>query len=348
MKSANPDAALIARWRDAIDDWETRASGATSSITGGGAVEILEGAFSDLMHGRSCLATGSGTSALAACLIGVGVQPGDNVLTSALDWTAATDAIRSIGASPVYVDIDPTTATIDPHSAASRYDRRTSAVVATHLFGIPADVPALRAGLPDSLPIVEDCAQAFGALLGGQPVGTLGDAAAFSFGPGKLIDAGEGGITVFADEMAWERAVVATQHRIRALATTQPATHVHLSSRIHPMAAVLALWDLGDAKERLRGRRTVVELWCREHPSATLIGCDPQRTPSLWRVPVTGADTDCSTALGPELALAPESLAPAAHAVLRTVRVATLPAVEIVSPGIVVLSVGANTTEVSI
>lgn len=107
MRRAKSDAALIAKRRCGIDTWESRATGATSSITGRGAIEVLEGAFSKLMHGRSCLATGSGTSSLATCLLGAGVQSGDRVLTSALDWTAATEAIRWIGATPVYVDVDP-------------------------------------------------------------------------------------------------------------------------------------------------------------------------------------------------------------------------------------------------
>ena len=185
------DSALIARWRDAIDQWEATGEGATSSITGGGAIRALEVAFGDRLDGRPCLSLGSGTAALAACLIGVGVTPGDHVLTSALDWPAATEAIHWVGAIPVYVDVEGATATISPEGARQTCDDRVTALVATHLFGIPADVPALRSALPSGIAIVEDCAQALGAQLDDAAVGTLGDAAAFSFGPGKMIDAGE-------------------------------------------------------------------------------------------------------------------------------------------------------------
>jgi dTDP-4-amino-4,6-dideoxygalactose transaminase len=262
--------------------------------------------------------------ALAACLAGVGVVAGDDVLTSALDWSSATAAIGLIGARPVYVDVDPRLGTLNPALVEDQLGPRVSAVVVTHLFGVPANVPDIRrrAG---GVPVVEDCAQAVGASLGGRPVGTLGDAAAFSLGPGKHVDAGEGGIAVFADEYAWETAVVATQHHVRAAGINGRRQSPLLSSRIHPMAAVLALHELSTLPQRLAQRRGQAYDWARRNPSAQLLGVDEFRTPSFWRVPVLNATSTASTPLAPELALGTLARAPVAHATVGEIRLAAMP-----------------------
>lgn len=334
MSSTAADAPAIARWRRAIDHWEVIAEGSTSSITGGGAIRVLEDTVSARMAGHRCLALGSGTAALAACLIGVGVRPGDRVLTSALDWPAASEAIRWVGATPGYVDVDPSTATIDPTECVAGWDPTVTAVVATHLFGVPADIAALRAALPDTTRIVEDCAQALGARLDGEAVGTLADAAAFSFGPGKQVDAGEAGMAVFADDSGWERAVAVTQHRVRALATDLPEPPTHFSSRIHPMAAVLALYGLEGADSRLAARQLSVRTWLSENPEITLVGGDDRREPALWRVPVHGIDERGGSPLPADLRRDPAGAQPATTSCMRRMRLAHVPAA-MPAPGIV-------------
>lgn len=328
MSTQQADANLIAGWRGAIDAWEEHATGSTSSITGGGAIRVLEDTFSATVGQRRCLALGSGTAALAACLIGVGVRPGDQVITAALDWSAATEAIRWIGAVPRYADIDPTTATISPAAVRSVWEPTVVAAVATDLFGTPADVPAVRAALPPGTPIVEDCAQTLGGRLDGHPVGTLADAAAFSFGPGKHIDAGEAGMAVFASDEHWDRAVVATQHRVRTLATDLPESPVHLSSRIHPMAAVLALHGLTRVDQQLAARHTAVREWLTIHTDAVLVGGDPRRHHALWRVPVRGAARHLAGPLATELARGGASQFPAAHEALNEIRLANVGAAQ--------------------
>lgn len=283
------DADLIIRWRAAIDDWEAAATGATSSITGGGAIRELEHRFSAQLSGRPTLSVGSGTAALVSCLIGAGALPGSEVVTSVLDWPSAADAIRLVGARPVFADVDPQTLTISPQSVATHLTRHTAAVIATHLLGIPADVSAIKIALPTGIQVIEDCAQAWGATLDGQAVGTLGDCAAFSLGPGKHLDAGEAGIAAFADDAHWQRAVMATQHRVRGLATEQPAVETQFSSRIHPFAAVLALHELTTAQKRLARRRAQVVRWVSTHDHVEVLGRDQRRNPAWWRVPVVGS-----------------------------------------------------------
>jgi dTDP-4-amino-4,6-dideoxygalactose transaminase len=159
-------------------------------------------------------------------------------------------------------------------------------LVATHLLGIPADLPALRAALPDRVRIVEDCAQAWGARLDGRPVGTLGDAAAFSLGPDKIVDAGEGGLAVLATEAGWDRAVAATQHALRIAHTNRCAVPRRLPSRIHPAAALLALASEPSAHGRIARAALAVAAFQESHPGLSLPGADARRQPSWWRVPL--------------------------------------------------------------
>lgn len=290
MKADSTDTELLQAWSDAIQAWALRGEGATSSITGGGAVRALEREFSARHQDRPVVAVGSGTAALAACLLGLGIGSGDEVVTPVLDWPSAVEAIEWLGARPIFADINPATGTLDPIAVADRMTSRTTAVIATHVFGVPADVPALREVLPCHVPIVEDCAQAVGAGLNRQPCGTLGDAAAFSLGPGKHIDAGEGGLAVFARSEHWTDAVAATQHPVRAvMAGCSPTNHRRLSSRLHPFAAVLALASMGSLDERLREVRDRVARWQHVHESAVVVGSDERRLCSWTQIPVQNA-----------------------------------------------------------
>jgi len=139
----------------------------------------------------------SGTDALELAMRAVGVRPGDEVITTATAGGYAALACAAIGACPVWVDSRSSTLGIDPERIAEAITARTRAVVVTHLYGIVTDVAALRAALPGGVAIVEDCAQAHGARLGGLRVGALGDAGAFSFYPTKNLGAlGDGGAVV--------------------------------------------------------------------------------------------------------------------------------------------------------
>jgi len=251
--------------RAALDWWAAAGGGPTSGITGGGAIRRLEQETSRRLEGRPCLAVASGTDALATALIGVGVVPGQAVICCSYDWPAATDAIRRVGATPIYVAPDPNTLTIDPAAAAQAVHDGTAALIATHLQGVPADVPALaRIGIP----IVEDASQGWGARLDGRYVGTLTNAAAFSLGPGKPIDAGEGGLTVFADHNCWLAAVAATQHPVRQVLAGLPPNGPSYSTRISPASAIIAahLMATDDQGEAARKR------WATLHHQLTADG----------------------------------------------------------------------------
>jgi len=178
-------------------------------LSGAGAPEMrgLEAEFAAAIGARFCLATNSGTAALHIALAAAGIGAGDEVIVPALSFIATAQAVLHQGATPVFSDIDLVTYNLDPADAARRVTPRTRAIVPVHLHGLPADMDAIntlaqRAGLT----VIEDAAQAHGALYRGRAVGTLGTMAAFSLNSTKNLPAGEGGLFVTSSEELYARA----------------------------------------------------------------------------------------------------------------------------------------------
>lgn len=196
----------IARYRREIDAAIARVLSGPSYILGE-AVAAFEAAFGQAAGGGHCVGVASGTDALALALRALGIGPGDEVLLPALTFAGTAQAILHCGASPVFVEVDEATRCLDPAAAARAIGPHTRALVPVHLFGHPADMPALMA-LADrhGLAVVEDCAQSHGATLEGRALGSFGHAAAYSFYPTKnLGGVGDGGAVVTADPALAER-----------------------------------------------------------------------------------------------------------------------------------------------
>jgi perosamine synthetase len=154
----------------------------------------FERAFAARLGASHASATSSGTTALHLALRAVGVAEGDEVVTSPFSFVASANAVLYQGARPVFADIDPVTLNLDPVAAAAVITGRTTALLPVHIFGYPADVPALEA---HGLPIVEDACEALGARhADGTPVGGRGHPAAFGFYANKQLTTGEGGMLV--------------------------------------------------------------------------------------------------------------------------------------------------------
>ncbi len=164
----------------------------------GNEVRLFEEEFSTFIGAAHCIGVGSGTDAVALALRSMGVAPGDEVITVSHTAVATVAAIEQIGAVPVFADIDPVTRCLDPLAISSLVTNATKAVVVVHIYGQPADMPRiLEAASTHNLMVLEDCAQAHGANIGGRQVGTFGEAAAFSFYPTKNLGAlGDGGAVV--------------------------------------------------------------------------------------------------------------------------------------------------------
>ena len=164
-------------------------------------VEAFEVEFAQASGGGKTVAVASGTDALTLTLRALGIGPGDEVITTALSAVYSAQAIMMAGARPVFADIDPDRLTLDPAIAASLVGPRTAAIMPVHLYGQPADLPALAAVTDrHGLALIEDCCQAHLATCNGVPIGSTGIAAAYSFYPTKNLGAlGDGGAVTTRD-----------------------------------------------------------------------------------------------------------------------------------------------------
>ena len=185
-----------------------------SSFVQGEEVEAFEREFADFCGVKHCVALSSGTAALHLGLLALGVQSGDDVITTPNSFLATAEAITYCGARPVFVDIDPATANLDPRLIERCITRRTRAILPVHLYGRPADMDPIREiAARHHLRVLEDAAQAHAARYRAQRVGSLGLAAAFSFYPTKNLGAyGEGGALTTNDDAIAKFARAARSH----------------------------------------------------------------------------------------------------------------------------------------
>ena len=169
-------------------------------LTSGPKVQAFEAQLSALMNGRVVRSLNSGTAALEIALRLIGIQPGDEVITTPLSWVATANVVMLAGAKPVFVDIDPVTRNIDLDRIEAAITSRTRAIIAVDLAGLPVDRDRLYAIAKQyNLRIIEDAAQSFGATWKGRAIGSFGDLVAFSFHANKNITTGEGGCLVLPD-----------------------------------------------------------------------------------------------------------------------------------------------------
>lgn len=189
----------------------------------GPAVERFERAFAEYIGRRFCIGLNNGTSALHMALRACDLGPGDEVITTPHTWISTSWAISYVSARPVYVDIDAASWNLDPRPIERAITPRTRAILPVHLYGQACDMGALtRIAERHGLLLIEDAAQAHGAMYNGRRIGSFGKIACFSFYPGKNLGAfGEGGAVVTDDE---QMAV-----RIRRLRDhAQAARHQHV------------------------------------------------------------------------------------------------------------------------
>lgn len=180
-------------------------------------VEAFEAEAAAYLGARHAVGLNSGTDALVIALRALGVGPGDEVVTTPFTFFATAEAVSLLGATPVFVDVDARTFNLDPALVEAAVTERTKALLPVHLFGRPAPMDELGAiAQRHGLAIVEDAAQAFGAMAGGRRIGTLGQAGAFSFFPSKNLGAyGDGGLVATDDDQIAEAARMLRAHGSR-------------------------------------------------------------------------------------------------------------------------------------
>lgn len=164
-------------------------------------IELFEDAFAQFCGVKHAITCSNGTTALHLALLGLGLQPGDEVIVPTLTFIASANAVVYCGGQPVFVDVDPDIWSIDPSQIEARITPRTRGIIAVHLAGHPADMDAiLHIARRHSLFVLEDAAQAHGATVNGRRVGSIGDIGSFSFFGNKIISTGEGGMITTNDE----------------------------------------------------------------------------------------------------------------------------------------------------
>jgi perosamine synthetase len=208
----------------------------------GDVVAEFEDRFAEYVGASHGVATNSGTSALHAALAALGVGEGDEVITTPFTFIATATSILMQRARPVFCDIDPETYNINPDLIAEAVTKRTKAIIAVHLYGLPCDMrPILEIAQDYGLKVVEDACQAHGAEYHGKRAGSIGDAGVFSFYPTKNMTTGEGGIITTSDHKLAEKAGMIRNH-----GQSQRYVHVMMgyNYRMTNIAAAIGLSQL--------------------------------------------------------------------------------------------------------
>jgi len=177
-----------------------------TAFIGGGRIKQFEEAFAAYLGVKHVVACANGTDSLEMLMQAMGIGKGDEVIIPALSWISTGEIVGTAGATPVFVDIEEEFFTLDPDLIEAAITPRTKAIIPVHLYGQAANMPAIMAiAKKHGLKVIEDCAQSHGAMIDGQMTGTFGDAASYSFYPGKNLGAyGDAGCvatndTVLAD-----------------------------------------------------------------------------------------------------------------------------------------------------
>jgi perosamine synthetase len=180
-------------------------------LTSGPKVREFEVLFADRHQVKHAMAVTSATTALHLALVALGIKAGDEVIVPAFTWVSTANVVLYQGAKVVFVDVDPHTFNIDPEDLKRRITAKTKAIIPVHLFGLCADMDAIKA-IAGDIPLVEDGACAAGAGYKGKPAGSLGTIGCFSFHPRKSITTGEGGMVTTNDNALAETISMLRNH----------------------------------------------------------------------------------------------------------------------------------------
>jgi dTDP-4-amino-4,6-dideoxygalactose transaminase len=243
-------------------------------------VERFEQAFAEYCEVKHCVALNSGTSALHLALVTAGIGAGDEVITTANTFIATAEAIAYTGATPVFVDIDPATANIDPEAIEQAITDRTRAIIPVHLYGRPANLDRiLEIAEEHHLLVIEDACQAHGARYSSKRVGGFAHSAAFSFYPGKNLGAyGEGGALTTNDD---EVAKVARSLRSHGESSRYLHKYIGYNYRMDGFQAAVLNVKMKYLDQWTAKRQACAELYRRSLADAKV------------RLPQDSADADC-------------------------------------------------------
>lgn len=262
---------LQEEWLDAI-----RNTGRSGAFVLGPNVTAFEREFADYIGARHAVALANGTDALVLGLRALGIGPGDEVVTTPYTFFASAEAVNVVGATPVFVDIDPASFNMDPGGVTAAITPRTRAILPVHIFGHPADMTSIRSLASEHrLDVLEDCAQACGATWHGEKAGSMGVAGTFSFYPTKILGCyGDGGMVTTSDGDFDERL-----RKLRNHGAISPFIHdeVAYNSRLDEIQAALLRIKLRAVEDAIRARRRVAD-WYRARLSGSEVVTPPEHS----------------------------------------------------------------------
>src|SRR6516162_3743140 len=236
-------------------------------------VDAFEGEFARAAEAKHCISCANGTDALYLTMAAQKVKPGDEVITTAHSWISTSAMITHAGATPVFCDTDGATFTIDPAATEAAITPRTVGIVPVHLYGQPADMDAIMAiAAKHKLWVIEDCAQSHLARYKGRLVGTFGNAATFSFYPGKNLGAyGDAGCLVTGNDQLADWTATFARHGGKG-------EHVMegINSRLDGLQAAILLAKLPHLDGWTESRRQVAR-----HYTEALVGVEDVEVPKV-------------------------------------------------------------------
>lgn len=227
----------------------------------GSYIHNFEESFANYIGSTHAITTSNGTTALQLALSILEIGPGDEVIVPDLTIISCAFAVMYLGATPVFVDVDPITGTLDPTQLESKITSKTKAIMVVHLYGHPADMdPILAIAKQHSIKVVEDAAEAHGAEYKGKRVGNLSDIGCFSFYANKLITTGEGGMIVTDDA---ELAAKAQLQKNLSHSAGKRFWHEEIgyNFRMTNLQAALGVGELGHIDEYVAKKRTMANTY---------------------------------------------------------------------------------------
>jgi perosamine synthetase len=249
----------------------------------------FEEAFNEYVGTSHATAVCNGTVALHLALAALSLGPGDEILVPSFTYVASVNAIRYVGATPVFVDSERSTWCLDPASLKAKVTERTKAILVVHLYGHPAPMDVLMPFAREhGLRVIEDCAEAIGATVSGQHVGTFGHIATFSFFGNKTITTGEGGMVVSCDSSLFERVV-----HLKGQGLARDRTYWHdvvgFNFRMTNLCAAIGLAQLERVRELVEAKKRIAAAYreiCRDERVVFHDAAATQYGHSHWMVSV--------------------------------------------------------------
>jgi perosamine synthetase len=268
-------------------DYVTDAVKSTWISSLGPYIDRFEAEFATFCEARYGVSVANGTVALHLSLVAQGIGPGDEVIMPNLSFVATANAVLHAGATPVLVDIEPLTLCIDPKKIEAAITPRTKVIMPVHLYGHPADMPAiLEIARRHNLIVIEDAAEAHGARAYGKRVGSWGHCATFSFYGNKNMTTGEGGMITTSDEKLYHRLRYLRDHAM-SKEKRYWHTEVGYNYRITNMQAALGCAQL-ERIDALMAKRQQLFIWYQKAlqgvPSISLNRTQPWAENSYWLI----------------------------------------------------------------